>query len=836
MRFLLFLLINLSAFPACAQSPDTPKNTSLRLPGLQQPVEIIRDRWGVNHIYAKNEHDLFFAQGYAAAQDRLFQLEIWRRQATGTVAELLGPQETKRDIGTRLFRFKGNLEQELKHYHPNGPVIVRAFVAGINAYITEILKTPEKLPFEFKVLDTKPGLWTPEVVISRHQGLIYNVRDELNYGRLVKLIGADKVRELSWFHPRSDVSGTKSNEPDLTLHVNGDELFQPILELYEAFRLPLKFQGRATKADEDEALYLTPSPSPKTGEGGLLDNSPYSSSKGRVVRRSGWGGVNEQDEWFDTEKQYVGSNNWVISGAKSASGYPMLANDPHRAQSTPSLRYWVHLSAPGWNVIGAGEPTLPGVSIGHNDYGAWGLTIFETDNEDLYVYETNPASPNQYRYKGRWVTMKTLTETIPVKGGKPVQATLKYTQHGPVVFEDKQHHKAYAIRSGGLEMGCAPYLASLRMNQARNWAEFRQACLYSRIPGENMIWAERPSANKPGMIGWQTVGLSPIRKNFTGLVPVPGDGRFEWSGYLPIQQLPNRVNPAEGYIVTANNNLTPPNFPNRNAIGWTWAGPSRAHRIEEVLGDGKRKSLVDFMALQADYLSIPARTLVPLLQNLASPNNQTEQALSYLRKWDYKLDPSSVAASIYVEWEGQLKKVMAQRLIPEVARPYLTSLPSKRVIDYLLVPTPDRDSTLLLCLDQAVAELSSRLGKDMDDWSYGQRKNKHITITHPLSDLVDKAMQQKINFGPVARGGYGETVNATANGLNQTHGASFRILVDTEDWDKTLGINSPGQAGNPDSPHYGDLFPIWAENGYFPVFFTKTKVQSVAESRTILQP
>lgn len=790
-----------TVYYAAAQSAQT-----LKMPGLQQPVEIIRDRWGVNHIYAKNEHDLFFAQGYSAAQDRLFQLEIWRRQATGTVAELLGPQETKRDIGTRLFRFRGDIDNELRHYHPHGPLIVRAFVAGINAYITQILKTPEALPFEFQVLKTKPALWTPEVVISRHQGLLGNVRDELNYGRLVKLIGADKLRELEWFHPV-----TKPGEPDLTLHIDGDALFQPILELYEAFRLPLKYQGRAAKADEDEAR-----------------SDPSAN-----------------DDWFDTEKQYVGSNNWIISGNKSTSGYPMLANDPHRAQSTPSLRYWVHLNAPGWNVIGAGEPTLPGISIGHNDYGAWGLTIFETDNEDLYVYDTNPANPNQYKYRGkgaanRWVDMKTRTETIPMKNGTPVTATLKYTQHGPVVFEDKARHKAYAIRAGWLEQGCAPYLASLRMNQAKNWTEFRQACSYSRIPGENMIWAD-----KAGTIGWQAVGLSPIRKNYTGLVPVPGDGRFEWGGYLPIQQLPNKLNPAEGYVVTANNNLTPANFPNRNAIGWTWAGPSRAHRIEEVLSDGKRKNLVDFMALQSDYLSIPARTLVPLLQNLSSPNDRTEQALTYLRKWDYKLDPSSVPAAIYVAWEGQLKQAVAQYLIPKAALPYMKTLPSKRVIDWLVTPRPavaggaggeGRDSLLLACLDRAVAELTDRLGKDPDDWSYGQRKNKHITITHPLSDLVDPAMQKKINLGPVARGGYGETVNATANNLNQTHGASFRILVDTEDWDKTLGINSPGQSGDPASPHYRDLFPVWAENGYFPVFFSKEKVKSVAEQTSVLTP
>ncbi|MFD2935589.1 penicillin acylase family protein [Spirosoma flavum] len=787
MRQLLFLIA--VSLPLCCNSQSSQ---TVQMSGLHQPVEIIRDRWGVNHIYAKNEYDLFFSQGYSAAQDRLFQLEIWRRQATGTVAELLGPQETKRDIGTRLFRYRGDINKELLHYHPHGPQIVGAFVDGINAYITNILKTPEKLPFEFRVLDTKPGLWTPEVVISRHQGLMYNVREELNYGRLVKLIGPDKLRELQWFHPV-----TKATEPDLTLHINGDELFQPILELYEAFRLPLKFQGQATKADEDEAALPQPTP----------------------------------NQNFDAEKYYVGSNNWVISGAKSASGYPMLANDPHRAQSTPSLRYWVHLHAPGWNVIGAGEPTLPGVSVGHNEYGAWGLTIFETDNEDLYVYETNPANPNQYRYKGQWVLMKTMTETISVKGGQSQTATLKYTRHGPVVFEDKQHHKAYAIRSGGLEIGSAPYLASLRMNQARNWPEFRQACLFSRVPGENMIWAD-----KTGTIGWQSVGLAPIRKNFTGLVPVPGDGRFEWGGFLPIEKLPNKLNPPEGYVVTANNNLTSPDFPNRNAIAWTWAGPSRAHRIEEVLNDGKRKTLVDFMALQADYLSIPARTLVPLLQNLASPTDRTEKALNYLNRWDYKLTPNSVAASIYVAWEGQLKQSVYLTKVPATARPYLKSLPTKRIIDALLIPTAARDSLLLTCLDRAVAELTTRLGSDMDEWSYGQRKNKHITLTHPLSTMVDKAMRQKINLGPVARGGYGETVNATSNDLNQTHGASFRILVDTEDWDKTLGINNPGQSGDPASPHYADLFPIWAENGYFPVFFSKEKIKTVAEGTTTLKP
>ncbi|RIV18524.1 penicillin acylase family protein [Fibrisoma montanum] len=769
-----------------------------RTPGLKQPVEIIRDRWGIAHIYARNEHDLFFAQGYSAASDRLFQLEIWRRQATGTVAELLGPKEVKRDMGTRLFRFRGNLDQELKHYHPHGPQIVQAFVDGINAYIREILKTPEKLPIEFRLLNTKPGYWTPEVVISRHQGLLGNVRDELNYGRLVHLIGADKLRQLQWFHP-----ARKATEPDLTLHVSGADLMQPILEIYEAFRLPLKFSAtdEGPGATEEEA------------------------------------GLNRQQQiadWFDTEKQYVGSNNWIISGKRSASGFPMLANDPHRAQSVPSLRYWVHLSAPGWNVVGAGEPTLPGVSIGHNDYGAWGLTIFETDNEDLYVYETNPANPNQYRYQGRWKDMRVLTETIPVKGRKPATATLKYTHHGPVVFEDAKNYKAYAVRAGWLDRGCAPYLASLRMNQARNWTEFRQACAYSRLPGENMIWAGRPSAGK-NTIGWQATGLSPIRKNWTGLVPVPGDGRFEWSGYLPIQQLPHKIDPPEGFVVTANNNLTPADFPHRNAVGWVWANPVRADRIKEVIQSKPRHSIDDFKALQADYLSMSARSLVPLLKNLKANDPVVEQSRQRLLNWDYQLRPESVPAAIYVAWETELRQAVYSATVPEVARPYLRSVPMKRVVDWLThneVPP----GLLTKALEKAVATLTQRLGPDPSLWLYGQPNNKHITLTHTLSSRATPEQRAKMNLGPLPRGGYGETVNNTGNGLNQEHGASFRIIVDTQDWDKTVGINSPGQSGDPASPHYADLFPLWAQNGYFPVYFSKKKVQSVAESTISLQP
>ena len=677
---------------------------------------------------------------------------------------------------------------------------MRAFVAGINAWVTQINQTPEKLPFEFKTLNTRPGLWTPEVVISRHQGLLSNVRDELNYGRLVHLIGADSLRTLQWFHPVS-----KAGDPDLTLHVEGKGLMQNVLELYEAFRLPIRFS--------------------KT------DKSMGATMEDDKARRQA------DDAWFEEEKQYVGSNNWAVSGAKSESGYPMLANDPHRAVSVPSLRYWAHLHAPGWNVVGAGEPTLPGISIGHNDYGAWGLTSFDTDNEDLYVYEINPKNPLQYRYKGRWETMTTRRETIAVKDQPAQTVTLKYTRHGPVVFEDAAAHRAYAVRAGWREPGCSPYLASLRMNQARSWAEFRRACLASKIPGENMVWSD-----PKGTIGWQAVGLAPIRKNWSGLVPVPGDGRFEWAGYLPIAQLPHSENPASGYIVTANNNLTPPDFPHRDAIGWVWAGPSRAHRIAEVLNDGKRKTISDFMRLQADYIALPARTLVPLLEPLASVDNPTEQALTYLRKWNYELGTSSAAAAIYVGYETALRRAFTDLAIPADAKPYLKTISTKRLLDWAVSPQLitnrriDRDSLLLACVTRSVDDLTKRLGPDMETWIWGQRTNKHLTLTHALSDLVSPDQQRRINFGPVARGGYGETVNVTGGGLNQESGATFRIIMDTENWDRTMGINSPGQSANPDSPHYRDLFPLWAENGYFPVFFSRKKIEQVTEVKTVLMP
>jgi len=808
-----------------ATATDALSSTTISLPGLNAPVEIIRDRWGINHIYAETEYDLFFAQGYAAARDRLFQFEVWRAQATGTVAEMLGESELERDIGFRLFRYRGDMTVEMNHYHDRGDVIIPAYVDGVNAYIAETEADPSLLPIEFELLGIRPKRWTPDVVISRHQGLLGNIGAELNYGRAVAAVGDAMVKRVANFHP---------GDPDIALDpaIDGALLSQDILGRYNAFRGAVRFRPEHLvpeyRGDEEAFARLEAASAQVRGAGPGWQES------------AGWPDAPSWQDplaWPDYES--LGSNNWVVSGRLSESGFPLMANDPHRAQSSPSLRYWVHLVGPGWNVIGGGEPEIPGVSIGHNEYGAWGLTVFRTDGEDLYVYETDPANPNRYRYRDGWEEMTVIVEEIPVKGQDPHTVEFKYTRHGPVVFENHEENVAYAVRAAWLEPGGAPYLASLRMDQARTWEEFVEACNYSNIPGENMVWADRD-----GNIGWQAVGIAPIRRNWSGLVPVPGDGRYEWDGYLPIRAKPSVYNPDEGYFATANNHLTPADYPYMDAIGFEWSDPYRWTRAAEVLGSGRLHSMADMMALQTDYLSIPARTLVPMLRHVAPGGADTERARQMLLAWDFVLAPESVAAGVYNAFERRLRGNVQAVVVPESARQHVRGMAMVKVIGHLTAPGGEfgedpvagRDAVLLRSLEEAVGDLRGRLGGDVERWQYGQPDYKHATIYHPLSRAVPADLAARFTVGPLPRGGNSYTLNNTGGGDNQTSGASFRIIVDTGDWDLAVGSNTPGQSGDPDSPFYDNLFELWANDRFFPVFYSRERVESVAAERTMLVP
>ncbi len=793
-------LIVLGVCPCLGGGSGPQESGRIVLSGLSEPVEILKDPWGISHIFARNQRDLFFAQGFNVARDRLFQLEIWRRQATGTLAEILGPRAVQRDVGARLLKARVDMTAELRHYHPDGEEIVGSFVRGINAAIDLALRNPDRLPLEFKLLGIKPGHWTPEVVVSRHNGLFRNASSEISFARAVAGLGAAKVRDLVELGP---------GQPELRLHpgIEAERLSREILRLYSESRRGVDFGPGDIRIPG-----ISPSPS----------DPPFPARPRTAIQPPPTG---------------QGSNNWVVSGRLTLSGAPLLANDPHRSQQIPSLRYWVHLNAPGWDVIGGGEPALPGVSIGHNPHGAWGLTIFAVDQEDLYVYETDPDNPNRYRYDGQWEAMRIVREAIPVKGQAPVEIDLKYTRHGPVLHEDSAEHRAYALRAAWLEVGCAPYLASLRVDQARSWKEFREACSYSRTPSENMIWADRE-----GNIGWQAVGIAPIRAGWDGLLPVPGDGRFEWKGYLPIKSLPHILNPPEGYFSSANEKNIPSGYP--HILGFLWSEPFRQSRIQEVLASGRRFTMTDMMRLQHDDLSLPARSLVPFLQGLKSDRPEVRAAIGILGAWDFRMTPGSTAAAVYQSWQRSLSERIWDLTLPEADLRLLPRRSLSKVISWVTAPDgrfgPDpvrgRDTILLAALEDALGDLEARLGRDRREWRYGQERFHHILIRHPLSAAVPPELRLRLDAGPRARGGNGETVNQTSGRFNQGSGASFRILADLSDWDLSLGTNSPGQSGDPESPHYRDLFELWAADKYFPILYSREKIESAAESVTILEP
>lgn len=798
MRLLIIAFICLSFFGAHAQEGVT-------VSGLKEPVEIIKDKWGVSHIYAENQADLFFAQGYNAARDRLFQFEIWRRKATGTLAEIMGEKALEHDKGARLLRFRNDLNAEIAHYHEDGTEIINAFVAGVNAYILETEQDPSLLPFEFDVLGIKPGHWTAEIVISRHNALTGGISNEIMLSKAITALGAEKVREYFPFERNTHLEAFEGID---LAEINSD-----IMKIYRASRSMPKFDESDVK-DSQSASAIN-------DEIDLFEENFFNNPIE---------GINN-----------IGSNNWVIDGTKTKSGMPIMANDPHRTIQSPSLRYMVHLNAPakdgkkGWNVIGAGEPVLPGVSIGHNEFGAWGLTIFRIDQEDLYVYETNPDNPNQYKYKDRWVDMFVEETTISVRGQNDVTQTLKYSIHGPVIFGDTDKNIAYGLRAAWLDVGAAPYLASLRMDQAETWEEFREACSFSGLPGENMVWADRK-----GNIGWQSVGLTPVRFGWDGSLPIPGNGEYEWAGYVPIKQMPHISNPKSGWYGTANHHNVPEGYP--NIFADFYSDPARYWRLKEVMEKASNHSIEDSMALQYDNKSMNAEKITSVISELRVPRN-LRAAQRLLSNWDHRLDRDSSAAAIFDIWEQAMINLIYLRNVPKNKMSDVSMPGRQRVTEWIINPqeiifgkNPKeiRNQSILQSLQIAVDYLTEDFGDDMGNWSYG--KLHYAEIIHPLSHLVGEEMQKSINIMPLPRGGGSNTLNANHGNDRQLSGASFRMIVDTADWDSAIGTNSPGQSADPKSSHYDDLFEGWNKGVYFPLFYSKDKIMKNISEEIHLKP
>jgi penicillin amidase len=765
----------------------------LKASGLEQPVEVLRDRWGVAHIYAQNQHDLFFAQGWVAAQDRLFQMELWKHAGQGRLGEILGPAFLARDVNARLLSYHGDMKAEYESYSPDTLAILTAFTDGINAYVASLTAPGGTgLPVEFQIAGFSPDPWRPEDCLNRMAAfsMTGNALSELEHAQAVALMGAEKASKLFDFDP---------------------------------------------------AVILDPAPGADFARlaPSLLQNLVGSDQRIEFPARA-----------------REGSNNWTVSGALTYSSKPLLANDPHRAIGLPSLRYMVHLVAPGWNVAGAGEPGLPGVALGHNEHIAWGFTIFGLDQQDLYLEELNPADPLQYKTEKGWQPMEVRHEKFRVK--KPTSAAdmrndiirdsadptsidvaLKFTRHGPVLWDDGKH--ALALHWVGSEPGTAGYLASLAIDRSQNWEQFESAVARWKVPSENLVYAD-----VEGNIGEHSAGLAPIRK-WTGLLPVPGSGGFDWTGFVPIGELPHFFNPKEGFIATANHKMIPDRYPYN--VGFEWASPYRITRIKWMFANAKENNhkltLPDMAFLQNDITSLAAIEFQKLLQ---STPLKSDPALRAFLEWDGELERKSGEAALYEVWLEKIRNELADRFSKNRGAAQLLSgrykdLPPDSVLRILRVPesdlfgenpTPERNQLLVNTLRSAREELSKLLGPDTSQWTWG--KLHVVRFRHPLDQQPDA--KDLFDLGPLARPGDEYTPNATGMGdsWDQVSGASYRQIIDLNNWDRSWVINTPGQSGQPGSPHYSDLLQLWDVGRYFPLLYSRKSVEGETTDRLMLEP
>jgi penicillin G amidase len=745
----------------------------LRVQGLREPVHVLRDKWGVAHIYAHNQHDLFFAQGVVAAQDRLFQMELWKRSGQGRLSEILGPSFLQRDINARALQYRGDMKEEYASYSPDTKAILIAFTDGINAYIAA-LNAPGSpgIPIEFHLWGFVPDSWHPQDCLNRMAAfsMTGNAVPELKYARALTELGADKAAKLFHFDPAvalDPVSGVDlaGLSPELLKNLVGSDQ-------------PIKFPAQPRE----------------------------------------------------------GSNNWTISGALTASGKPLLANDPHRVLALPSLRYMVHLVAPGWNVIGAGEPSLPGVALGHNEHIAWGFTIFGLDQQDLYIEELNPDNPLEYRTEAGWRPMVIRREEFLIKGAAARTVDLKFTRHGAVLWEDGR--RALALRWVGTEPGTAGYLASLAVDRAQNWTQFEAAVARWRVPAENIVYADRA-----GNIGEHSVGLAPVR-SWTGLLPVPGAGNYAWARFLPASELPHSFNPATGFVATANHRMIPEHYPYR--VGFEWEPPYRFERIRSVIESARQArhklTIADLEALQNDVVSLPALALQTLVRSSALRDNL---ALTEFLRWDRELARESPDAAVYEVWLKEICRALGRRfsekhperyegLTPDTVMALLAS-PDKNLFGE--DPVAARDTLLVDAIRAARKELEQRQGPDPSQWSWGKLHSIHFR--HPLEQ--QPGASELFDLGPLSRPGDAYTVNAAGFdeswvSWEQVEGASYREILDTSDWDQSVAINTPGQSGQPGSRHYADLMPLWDAGRYFPLVYSRKAVEENTIDRLRLQP
>ncbi len=790
---------------AAARRPLPCWSGKLIVPGLSAPVEVLRDRWGVPHVYARSSDDLFLTQGYLHAQDRLWQMELQRRTGHGQLAELFGPVALDTDRFVRVLGFGRIARQEAALLNDAERAAITAYCRGVNAFIAQ---HGRRLPLEFILLRHRPREW--------------EAADVLVWGKIMAL--------------------------NLSVNWTAEVLRARIVAAVGA--------ARAAALDPAYATHWPLTLPPGLDYAASLGTAPTTSHQADAELLGRQGGES-------------GSNAWVVGGARTTSGGPLLANDPHLALQMPSLWYEMHLVGGDYAVAGATIPGTAGVVIGHNARIAWGVTNGMTDVQDLYVERFDPDDPigRRYEFRGAWEEAEVVRESIIVRDKPRGRHThtetveVRITRHGPLVndliprAEEQSDDTPLALRWTALAPGRLQS-AVLAINRARDWAEFRAALVDWTVPPQNFVYAD-----VAGHIGYALGGDLPVRAQGDGRLPLPGwIGEWEWTGTVPPAENPHALDPAEGFVATANNRIVGNNA--AHPVIGEWATGYRVSRIRELLLRTPHHSVESFARIQTDRRSLPGLACIALARDgrLHAPPGDpvAADARAALAAWDGTLSADSIG--------GLVASVLCQRLLDrayrEIVGPLGTvtglgafaSAPGNiyrqralpNLLDRLLDPSADPgwfaagDSPDAIIADAwaaTVAALRAAWGDDIAHWRYGHAHR--FTLRHPLG--VNRVLARLFNRGPITTGGDGETVNMGGlnigpTGLESYTAPSYRQILDPTDWDRSRAIHSTGQSGHPASPHYADFLPLWLTGEYHPLPWTRGAVEEATAHRLTLAP
>jgi penicillin amidase len=755
---------------------------------LQASAEVIRDKWGVTHIFAQNSHDLFFAQGFVQAQDRMWQLEFSRRLGSGRLSEFLGPDTLGLDRFVRVVGLRRAAQRDWERMNSDDRAALEAFAAGINTYVNQ---NRSKLAVEFRILGVDPEPWTPV--------------DSLV---IVKL--------MSWV-------------------------------LSENASIQISRARIIAKSQDAVAKQLLP---PYSEHGPII--IPHDTNNYRQLLES----VKSVAKTLGTGGPTKGSNSWVVAGNRTTTGRPLLGNDTHLDLFLPSVWYAGSLHGGGYDTVGYALAGTPGISIGHNQRIAWGLTDLVADVQDFYFEKLDDdAEPKKYEYRGEWLPLQYVEEQINIKDAPPVTLRIAHTRHGPLVNNWIRRFKDSRPLALSWSAGESDSLiqAILLLNRANNWNEFRHALSLWNGPNLSFVYAD-----VDGNIGFQAAGRIPVRAPLDqGIVPVVGwTGEYDWNGYVPFEGLPQFFNPSDGLIVTANQKPVADDYPYQ--LGYEFADPYRAIRLNQLLSAGKQITLDDAKAIMGDTYHLPAEALRPHLVNIKPANDLEARAIDELRAWNLKCDPDQVGASIYQVWYRFLvEDTVKDELGPELTEEYLefywihgpvmlrlVDEGTSSLFDDTSTPQVEtRDDILRRSLSNAVAWLSRHYGPNPKDWTWGRLHT--MSFRHRPIGMADiPVLSRLFSYGPIAAPGCDRfTVNAAwftwdepEHPYNAIAGTSQRIIMDANDWDRSVAINSSGQSESLFHAHRTDQIPMWQKLQYHPLLYTRKAIETEAESFLKLEP